>query len=534
LPEHPRAGDGQRGVKPLNLLGFARGIPSVWRQFASVSALTLLSRLLGFVRDVMMAAYLGAGPLSDAFMVAFRLPNHFRAIFAEGAFNAAFVPSYARVLTADGEGAARRFSGNILMLTLATQLVLLAVALAATPVVVRLLAPGFADQPVEFTRTVALTRITFPYLALISVVTLVSGMLNAHARFAAAAAAPILLNLCMIAALVLAPLFADVAHALAWGVVGAGAAQLILVLVDLWRAGVGFHVGRLRLDPDTRQFLTAFGPAVIGSGGQQIAMFADTIIATFLAAGSVSYLYYADRLYQLPLALIGIALATVLLPELSRRLAGGDEAGAQRGLGRALEGALVLTLPCAAVFLIIAEPLVAVLFGRGAFSPQAVAGSSAVLRAYGVGLVAVVVLRALVPAFYARGDTATPVKVLLGATVVNVGLKVLLIGPFAVAGLALATAIGAWVNVLVLGAILVRRGILVADRRLLRVAGLALAGTAAMVVVMFALAPLAPPLVGLVPQIPQLAPLVMRGGAGVAAYAVVVGAGWLLSRRRPT
>jgi putative peptidoglycan lipid II flippase len=496
----------------------------VWRQFASVSGLTLLSRLVGFARDVAIAAFLGAGPLADAFMVAFRLPNHFRSIFAEGAFNAAFVPAYSRALADGGERGARGFAGEILVLTVAAQLVILAVALAATPWVVRLLAPGFIGHPSEFARTVTLTRITFPYLSLISVVTLVSGMLNAHARFAAAAAAPILLNLCMIGALFLAPHFPTAAHALAAGVTVSGAAQLVLVLADLRRGGIGFDLSWPRLDAGIRRFLRAFGPAVIGSGGQQIAMFADTIIATFLPRGSVSFLYYADRLYQLPLALVGIALGTVLLPELSRRLAAGDEAGARQRLNRAIEGALVLTLPCAATFLVLAEPLVAVLFGRGAFDARAIAGSSAVLRAYGVGLVAVVLVRALVPAFYARGDTATPVKVLLGATVVNVGLKVVLVGPFAAAGLSLATSIGAWVNALFLAAILFRRRDLVRDPRLVRRSAAALVAAVAMAAVLVASEPLAAPLRGLVPQVPDLVSLAVRGLLGLAAYAAIVAA----------
>jgi putative peptidoglycan lipid II flippase len=301
-------------------------------------------------------------------------------------------------------------------------------------------------------------------------------------------------------------------------------AQLALVLADLRRAGIGFNLAWPRLDAGIRRFLRAFGPAVIGSGGQQIAMFADTIIATFLPRGSVSYLYYADRLYQLPLALVGIALGTVLLPELSRRLAEGDAAGARHRLNRAIEGALVLTLPCAAVFLVLAEPLVAVLFGRGAFDQAAIAGSSAVLRAYGVGLVAVVLVRALVPAFYARGDTATPVKVLLAATVVNVGLKTVLVGPFAAAGLSLATSIGAWINALLLAAILLRRGDLVRDRRLMRHGAAAFVAAAAMAVVLVASEPLATPLRGLVPQIPDLVSLAVRGLLGLLAYAAVVAA----------
>ena len=344
----------------------------MWRKVASVGGLTLVSRVFGFVRDVAMAALLGAGPLADAFMIAFRLPNHFRAIFAEGAFNAAFVPRYSAVLTKNGEGDAARFAGTVLSFVFIVQIVLLVVALLFMPWLVNLLAPGFTDDPEKFATTIVLTRITFGYLALISVVTLISGMLNAHERFAFAAAAPILLNICMIAALLIAPWFPTAAHALAWGVLAGGFFELLFVWADLKRSGRGLRFASPRLTPDARQFFRAFGPAVLGSAGTQLAMFADTIIASFLPTGSVSYLYYADRLYQLPLAVVGIAVGVVLLPELSKRVASGDESGARRSLNRALEGIVVLTLPCVAVFLLMAEPVLALLFGRGAFDQAAV------------------------------------------------------------------------------------------------------------------------------------------------------------------
>ncbi|HEY0292180.1 MAG TPA: murein biosynthesis integral membrane protein MurJ, partial [Hansschlegelia sp.] len=299
----------------------------MWRKAASVGGLTLVSRLFGFVRDIMMAAMLGAGPLADAFMVAFRLPNHFRAIFAEGAFNAAFVPRYARALTRDGEGAAKAFAEDVLALTLAAQIVLLVLALIFAPFVVALLAPGFVEEPGQLSLTASLTRITFPYLLLISWMTLVAGVLNAHDRFAVAASASILLNICMIGALLMTGLFPTVAHALAVGVLVSGFAQLGVVLRDARRAGVSLRFRRPRMTDHVRNFLRGFGPAVVGSAGVQIAMFADTILASFLPAGSVSYLYYADRLYQLPLAVVGIAIGTVLLPELARRLAADDLPG---------------------------------------------------------------------------------------------------------------------------------------------------------------------------------------------------------------
>ncbi|MGQ4272592.1 murein biosynthesis integral membrane protein MurJ [Terrihabitans sp. B22-R8] len=503
----------------------------MWRNAASVAGLTLLSRLFGFVRDVLMAAMLGAGPLADAFMVAFRLPNHFRAIFAEGAFNSAFVPRYSAVLTQDGKDAARSFAGAILSLVIVVQLILLALALVATPVLVRLLAPGFTDDPAQFALTVDLTRITFPYLGLIAVVTLISGILNAHGRFAAAAAAPILLNIAMIGVLFAAFAFPSAAHALAWGVLVSGFAQLAFVYADLRRTWGPLVFRRPRLSPDLRKFLRAFGPAVLGSTGVQLAMFADTIIASFLPSGSVSFLYYADRLYQLPLAVIGIAIGVVLLPDLSKKVAAGDDVGAGERLNRALEGIALLTLPCVVVFMLASEPVLAVLFGRGAFDQTAIAGSARALEAYGIGLTAVVALRALTPAFHARGDTATPVKALAVSILVNIALKIALIGPLAHAGLALATAIGACVNALILVVLLMRGGMFRPDRRLMRMFVLGLAGAFAMAAILTVLEPHMAPLRGLVPELGELLPVSARLAAALLGYAAVLGLGWLLIRR---
>lgn len=503
----------------------------MWRKAASVGGLTLVSRAFGFVRDVMMAALLGAGPLADAFMVAFRLPNHFRAIFAEGAFNAAFVPRYARALTRDGEVAAKSFAEDVLSITLVAQLVLLGLALVFTPWVVSALAPGFTHDPAQLSLTASLTRITFPYLLLISAMTLVAGVLNAHDRFAAAASASILLNVCMIGALFAAPWFPTVAHALAWGVLISGFAQLALVWADLRKAGLSLSIRRPRITDNVRNFLKGFGPAVLGSAGVQIAMFADTILASFLPSGSVSYLYYADRLYQLPLAVVGIAVGTVLLPELSRRLAADDHAGARDRLNRALEGALLMTLPFVALFAAASGPIVAALFGRGAFDAAAVAGSAAALQAYAVGLPAIVALRCVTPAFYASGDTATPVKALGVATLVNIALKLALIGGYASAGLAFATAMGACVNVALLTWLLRRRDGFAPDRRFaINMIAFGLATVASIAAIRWSLGPAAE-LKGLIPAFPDLAPAALIGVVGLAAYGAVAGPGLMLARK---
>jgi putative peptidoglycan lipid II flippase len=337
----------------------------VINRILTVGGLTLVSRVTGFLRDIVMAAVLGAGPVADAFLVAFRLPNHFRAIFAEGAFAAAFVPAYARVRTQDGVEAAKLFGDRIFTLLLASQIVLLAIALAFTPSVIRLLAPGFSEEPERFGLAVALTRITFPYLALMTLVTLFSGILNSVGKFATAAAAPILLNFTMMFALLLAAFFPTAGHAAAWGVLIAGVLEVLLVGGAALRADVMTVLRRPKLDEDVKRFFKALGPATIGSAGVQLALFADTIIASFLAAGALSALYYADRLYQLPGGVIGIAVGTVLLPEMARRLAAGDTQGARAAQERAIEFTLLLAIPCVAAFLIVPDLIMHALFARG-------------------------------------------------------------------------------------------------------------------------------------------------------------------------
>jgi putative peptidoglycan lipid II flippase len=427
------------------------------KQILSVGGWTLVSRITGFVRDVVIAAVMGIGPVADAFVVALRLPNHFRAIFGEGAFNSAFVPAYAAARETNGSAAAKLFADRIFTLMLIVQLALLAAALIGMPWVVRALAPGFSEDPQKFALAVTLTRITFPYLLFVTLVTLLSGLLNAHERFAAAAAAPILLNLSLIAALSVAFLFPTAGHAAAWGVAAAGVLEFLLVWADARRNALGPALARPRLDAAMRRFFKTLGPAVVGSAGVQLAMFADTIIASLLPTGAVSSLYYADRLYQLPVGVIGIAAGTVLLPQMSRRLAAGDVAGAHGAQNRALGFTIALAAPFAVAFLILPDLIMAALFRRGAFDAAAAARAGAVLAAYAVGLPAVVLIRSAVASFYARADTVTPVVAALAAVAVNVALKLVLMRPYGVVGLALATALGAWVNFGLLFALAYRR-----------------------------------------------------------------------------
>jgi putative peptidoglycan lipid II flippase len=434
----------------------------------TVGGYTLLSRLTGFARDIMLAAILGAGPVADAFFVAFRLPNHFRAIFAEGAFNAAFVPAYAHVHGEGGEASAKLFADRIFTLLFLSQLVLLAAAWLFMPQAMSILAPGFADDAQQRSLAIELTRITFPYLLLITLVTLYGGMLNVMQRFASAAAASIFLNIAMMATLALAAFFPTAGHAAAWGVLISGFLQYFLLAGDLASHGGLPRFAPLKLNEDIRAFFRALGPATLGSMGTQVAMFADTIIATFLPAGALSALYYADRLNQLPIGVIGIAVGTVLLPEMSRRLTGGDHAGAMEAQRRAFDFTLLFSVPFVAAFLAVPDVITRAMFARGAFTKGDAAAAGATLAAYAIGLIPFVLIRSAVSTFYARKDTATPVKASLTGLAVNMLLKLLLMGSLAQVGLAFATAIGAWINLLLVLGFAVRAGYLEPNRALTR------------------------------------------------------------------
>ena len=502
----------------------------------TVGGFTLLSRVTGFLRDIVLAALLGAGPVADAFFVALRLPNHFRAIFAEGAFSAAFVPAYARVRAQGGADPAKLFADRIFTLLFASQVILLAIALIFTPEVIALLAPGFSKDPGRFALAVELTRITFPYLLLVTLVTLYSGILNALQRFASAAAAPILLNLSMMAALLLASFFPTAGHAAAWGVLAAGVLEALLVAADVSRQGALPKFRWPRPDEEVKRFFKALGPATLGSAGTQIALFADTIIASFLAAGALSALYYADRLNQLPIGVIGIAVGTVLLPEMANRLARHDEACALDAQNRAIELTLLLSIPCVVAFSLVPELIMLALFARGAFTAADAASSGATLLAYTVGLLPVVLLRCVSSTFLARGDTATPVKALFVAVAVNVAFKIALMGSLAQVGLALATSIGVWVNFALLLWLAVRAGLLVADDRLRQsVARLAAAGVA-LAMAMFAAKLVLARVLPATSAGPALAQLAVLALISVAVYGgavmVLLGHRWLLAFAR--
>jgi putative peptidoglycan lipid II flippase len=444
----------------------------MFRKILSVGGWTLVSRVTGFARDVLLAAILGVGPIADAFFVAFRIPNHFRAIFGEGAFNNAFLPTYASVLETKGESEARIFAGRINTLMLLVQIALLIAAFLAMPYVVQLLAPGFTDEPEKFALAVTLTRITFPYLLCVTLVTIYSAILNAHDRFAVAAGAPILLNVAMIMALLVAFMFPNAGYAAAWGVTVSGVLQLVLVWADARQIGADPGLSSPRLDQPMRRFFKALGPAVIGSAGVQLAIFADTIIASFLPTGAVSSLYYADRIYQLPLGVIGIAAGTVLLPEMSRRIAAGDDASAYAAQNRTIGFTLAVAAPFLVAFLTIPDLIMSALFQRGAFDAEAARRAGAVLAAYGIGLPAAVLIRSALSSFYARSDTMTPLIASLSAVGVNIVVKLALMDSYGVVGLALGTAASVWINLVILYILALRRGWTAPDKRLMQVAGI--------------------------------------------------------------
>ena len=463
------------------------------RSVATVGSYTLVSRLFGFARDVLTAAILGAGPVADAFFVAQRLPNLFRSLFAEGAFSAAFVPLASKALADGGKPAVRTFAEEAFAVLFAALLVFVVLGEVFMPAVMRVIAPGFDAEPGKFALVVNLSRITFPYLLFISLTALQGGLLNAVDRFAAPAATPILLNLFLIAALLAMARFGiEGGEWLAVALTAAGIAQFLWLMGSCMRAGLALRLRRPRLTPGVRRTLQIMGPGVLGAGVTQINLLVSTALASLLPGGSVSFLYYADRLNQLPLGVVGIAVATAILPPLSRQIHVGDETGAAATQNRGAELALLLTLPAAVGLAVLAQPILAVLFQRGAFGPTEAAETAAALAAYAVGLPAFVLVKVLAPAFFARHDTATPVKVAIGAMATNLAATLLLMPFWAHVGVAFALSIAGWMQAAALSILLARRGHFRLDGRartnLPRIAVSALAMGVALVVLRIVLA----------------------------------------------
>lgn len=496
------------------------------RGILTVGGWTMVSRILGFARDMLIAAMLGTGPIADAFLVALKLPNLFRRLFGEGAFNAAFVPAFSGLLAAEGRPPARQFAAETFAVMTFWLGALTIAGEVFMPQMMTVLAPGFAADPAKFALTVTLSRITFPYLLLICLAALASGVLNGLDRFTAASASYVLFNVISIACMLwLTPYVPTAGHALSWGVTASGVAQLALLMWALRRAGMGLRFPRPRLTPQIRMLLRRMMPGLIGAGVTQLNLAVDVIIASLLPPGTVSLLYYADRVQQLPLGVIGTAVGTALLPMLSRQVRAGEADAAQGTQNRAIEYALFLTLPAAVALIVSAYPVMWVLFARGAFDAHNASLSAQSLAAYAVGLPAFVLVKVLAPGFFARGDTATPVKIGLAAVALNLAMNVAFMVPLKHVGPALATSLAAMFNVGWLAGVLMRRGHLRLDarlrRRCLRMVGAAVAMGVVLWITQQAL--FGAPLHGLA-RVGALAALVAAGLASYGAATIVFGA----------
>lgn len=457
---------------------------SLVKSTSTVASFTLASRITGFLRDMLMANLIGASWLSDAFFVAFKIPNFFRRLFAEGAFNVAFIPSFSSILAADGRDAAIRFAGEVMSVLFLVLLALNAIFIIFMPWIMPIFAPGFADTPAKFDLTVALSQITFPYILFISLVSLLGGVLNSFGKFAAPAASPILLNLCMIAGMVWLTETPTPAHALSWSVLLAGFVQLAWLTAICLRHDMLPGLFLPKLTPKVKTMLLLMAPAALGSGVQQLNLLVDVIIASHIP-DAVSYLYYADRITELPIGMIGVAVATVLLPMLSRQIRAGEHAAAATSMNRALEIVLLFGLPATAGCMIVAEPIIRVLYLHGNFNLSDMAATSSALIAFGAGLPAFLAVKVFAPGFYANHDTKTPFKIATFCVVLNLVLNLLLIHPFQHVGLAMATSAASWVNLGLMAYILRKRGVFVPDailkKRLVRL----VAATAVMAVVIY-------------------------------------------------
>jgi putative peptidoglycan lipid II flippase len=430
----------------------------VARAAGTIGLYTLLSRVFGFIRDVVVARAFGASMAADAFFVAFRIPNLLRELLAEGTISAAFVPVFTEKLTRGSKEDAWALASRVFTVMLAAVIVVVCLGVLAAPLIVRGIAPGFADQPGQQALTVLLTRIMFPYLGFIALSALAMGVLNAHRDFALPALAPFCFNLVLIAAaLWLAPGMEVPALGLALGVVAGGVVQLGLQVPGLARRGMLPRLDWAPKDPDLRRIGKLMLPVVFGLSVTQVNLLVNTLLASYLAEGSVSYLYYGMRLIHFPLGVFGVALATAILPSLSAQAARGDLEGVKDGVVGALRLILFITVPALAGLIALRHPIVGTLFERGAFDARATAGTAQAVLAYATGLWAFAAVRIVAATFYALKDTATPVRVAALAMLVNIVLNLALMGPLKHAGLALATALAAMLNVTLLLVALQRR-----------------------------------------------------------------------------
>ena len=431
---------------------------SLLRKFGSVGSATFASRILGFVREAMIAAFLGAGPVADAFYAAFRFPNLFRRLFAEGAFNSAFVPLFSKELETGGAAAAREFAEKILAVLLLVLFVLSVLAIIFMPALVStVIAPKFAEDPAKFELTVLLTRIMFPYLACMSLVAMLSGILNSFRKYFLAAIVPVLLNVIFILVLLFAGLadYTDraIAIAMAVGVLVSGCLQLALLIYGIRKQGFTLSLRLPRLSPSVKRLLVLAVPTAIAGGITQVNLLVGQIIAS-AQEGAISIMNYADRLVQLPLGIIGISIGVVLLPELTRALAAKDAKEASTLQNRSMEVGLGISLPAAVGLFMIPLPLVALLYERGAFVRETSVLTADVLAAFAIGLPSFVLIKVLQPSFYAREDMRTPMWFSGINAVINIILSLTLFPNYGVVGLAIATSIAGWLNAVLLAAAL--------------------------------------------------------------------------------
>jgi len=458
-------------------VGYLAGM-NLYRSFATVGGLTMISRVLGFIRDILIAAVLGTGVVADAFFVAFRLPNLFRRLFAEGAFNSAFVPLFAKTLEGEGRPAAKRFAEDALAGLTYVLVLFSVVAIGGMPWLMMALAPGYLDNPEKFDMSVLFARIAFPYLLCMSLMALYAGVLSAIGNFAAASAAQILLNVVLTIAIGAAYAMGlsqtpEAGLVLAIAVTVAGVIQLAMIARDARRSGMKLAIRWPVYTPELKRLVQLGVPALIAGGVTQINIAVGTSIAS-LQDGAVSYLYYADRLYQLPLGIVGIAVGVVLLPDVAKQLKAGNLAAVAESQNRSTEFALLLTLPAAVALAVVPTPIISVLFERGAFVPASTEPTAWALAAFAVGLPSFVLARVLSPAYFAREDTKTPMYYATVNMIVNVVLSVALFyyfksqGWMPHLGIAIATTTAGWINALQLWWTLRQRGEFIFDARLMR------------------------------------------------------------------
>jgi putative peptidoglycan lipid II flippase len=428
---------------------------SLFKSAATVGGYTTISRVLGFVRDQLVAFTLGTGGVAEAFFIAQRIPNLFRTLFAEGAFNSAFVPLFAKRVEGEGIASAHSFARDVFAALLAWMVVFTSLAMIAMPWLIYIIAPGFKGSPDKIALATNLTIICFPYLLFMSLTALQGGVLNSLHKFTAAAAAPILLNIVMILSNIVVWYFgtgnsATTGYIFAYGVSLSGVAQFILLAVACRRAGLSFWPRWPKLTPEVKQVAARSVPGIISGGIMQINLLIATMIATGLDR-AVANLYYAERLYQLPLGIIGVAIGVVLLPTLSRRLRAGDEQGAVDASNRGLELSLFLTLPAATALMTIGVPILHTVFEHGAFGYADTLAVAPAVAAFAAGLPAFALTKVFQPGFYAREDTATPMRFSIISVVVNIAASLILSRYFGHVGIAMATSIAAWTNAGLLG-----------------------------------------------------------------------------------